>query len=123
MPGGVFAIEAAYPPVIATWSMNVRYGPFNITTFLAMACTLWIIVARLRGMTDSNGPLIYLIGIVAYSMAFPGCLEPRFIYVGSVAALFLRFEFMGGAFMKFVRLVDFLVLLYFLYSFATVLIL
>ena len=108
---------------MATWSVDVRYGPTNLTTILALGCTFWLVVARIRGMaTDSNWPLIYFIGIVGYTVLFPGNVDQRYIYLGSVAALFLRFEFMGGAFLKFVRLIDFLVSLYFLYAFATALI-
>jgi hypothetical protein len=110
-------------PFMATWTMDVRYEAFNITTVVALACSSALVYARLRGLSDSSWPLFYYIGIVAYSMLFPGHLEQRYIYLGSVAALFLRFEFMGGAFLKFVKLVDFLTLLYFLYIFATALIL
>lgn len=109
---------------LANWTMDVRFGPNNITTVLALSCTAWLVAARIRGLSAaSNWPLLYLLGIVGYTFLFPGNIEPRYLYLGSVAALFLRFEFMGGAFLKFVRLVDFLVSLYFLYAFATILIL
>lgn len=103
--------------------MDARFEAFNITTVLALGCSSILVFARLRGLADNSWPLIYYIGIVAYSMLFPGHLESRYIYLGSVAALFLRFEFMGGAFLKFIKLVDFLTLLYFLYALATALIL
>src|SRR5262249_1241372 len=107
-------------PPVGNWTMDARYGPSNITTVLAFSCTAWLVLARICGMAvDSNWPVIYFIGLVGYTLLFPGHLDARYIYLGSVAALFLRFEFMGGAFLKFVRLVDFLVSLYFLYAFAT----
>ena len=86
--------------------MDPRFAPFNITTMVALALTLWVVAARARGVRENNWPLLYYLGIVLYSYYYPGHLEPRWIYAGVVAALFLRFEFMGGAFLKFVRLVE-----------------
>jgi hypothetical protein len=101
--------------------MNISYTPFNVTTALAVVFTIWMIAARLRGSTENNWPLCYYAGIVFYSHFYPGNLEPRWIFTGTIASLFLRFEYMGGAFLKFVRLVDYLILALLLYGLAAML--
>ncbi len=101
--------------------MDTRYAPFNITTGVALLLTAWVAAARARGVRESNWPLLYYFGIFLYSNFYPGYLEPRWIYAGLVAALFLRFEFMGGAFLKLVRAVEYIILGFFLYTFATTL--
>ena len=100
--------------------MDIRFGPFNITTGIALALTLWIVIVRLRGSSESNWPLFYYLGVVIYGYLFPAVIEPRWIYSGVVTALFLRFEFMGGGFLKVVRVFEFVVLAYFLYALLTV---
>ena len=99
--------------------MDASYSAFNITTGLAIGCTVWIIGARWRGSVESNWPLFYYLGVVLYSYLFPEVIEPRWIYAGVVTALFLRFEFMGGFFLKMVRFFEYVVLLYFLVSMFT----
>lgn len=98
--------------------MDIRYSPFNITTALAIGCTLWIMAVRWRGSPESNWPLFYYLGVVVYSYLFPEPLEPRWIYAGVVTALFLRFEFMGGFPLKMVKGFEYVVLAYFLYAFG-----
>lgn len=95
------------------------YGAENITTALALAITIWMIAVRIRSRSESNLPLFYYLGVVVFSYLFPGVLEPRWIYAGVVTALFLRFEFMGGWFLKIVRGFEFIVLAYILIRFGT----
>jgi len=97
--------------------MDPRYSPFNITAALAIALTCWLFGARWRGPVDSNWPLLYYLGIVVYSYIFPEVLNPSWIYAGVLTALFLRFEFMGGILLKFVRALEILVLANFVYCF------
>jgi hypothetical protein len=100
--------------------MDPRYAPFNITTAVALVLTLWVMVARARGARESNWPLVYYLGIVLYSYQYPGYLEPRLIYAGVLAGLFLRFEFMGRGFARFVQAVEFIILGLFIYAFARI---
>ena len=88
------------------------YGAENITTVIALAVTVWMITARIRGAPESNWPLFYYLGIVLYSYLFEGAIAPRWIYFGVVTALFMRFEFMGGFFLKIIRVFEFVVLAY-----------
>lgn len=100
--------------------MDPRYAPFNITTAVALVLTLWVVAARIRGARESNWPLLYYLGIILYSYQYPGYLEPRLIYAGVLAGLFLRFEFMGRGFGKFVQAVEFIILGLFIYAFARI---
>jgi hypothetical protein len=98
--------------------MDSQYAPLNLTAAVALASTVWMLFARFRVTAESNWPLFYYLGVTLFSYAFPGYLEPAWVYAGVVAALFLRFEFMAGAFLKFVRVIEYVVLLYLLYAFA-----
>ncbi len=88
----------------------------DVTTAIVAALTVWMLVARYRGMIESNWPLLYYFGVVTYSWNYPGVLDSAWVYGGVVCALLLRFEFMGGVFLKIIRFIDFLVLLYVLYA-------
>ena len=101
--------------------MDTLYGPLGITTAIALVATAWLIVNRLRASSESNWPLFYYLGIVVYDYALPGFLDPRWIYAGVLIALFLRFEFMGGAFLKMVRAVEYVVFAYLLYTLFSIL--
>ena len=90
------------------------YGAENLTTALALALTVWVIAFRMRGGSESNMPLFYYLGVVVYSYMIPGVLEPRWVYAGVVTVLFLRFEFMGGWFLRLIRAFEFVVLAYLL---------
>jgi len=103
--------------------MDPRYSPFNISTALAIAFSFWIIRTRWRGSPESNLPLFYYLGTVVYSYVYPAVLPPPWIYAGSVAALFLRFEFMGGFVIKVVYLAESVVLWYFVFCFWSALVL
>ncbi len=91
--------------------MDPRFSVFNVTTAVLLGLTLWVLIARIRGVVESNWPLYYYAGVIGYSVVFPGYLDEAWIYAGVVCALLLRFEFMGGWFLKIIRTIDILVLL------------
>ena len=95
------------------------YGAENLTTALALGVSIWVIVIRVRADSESNIPLFYYLGIIVYSYLFADVLAPRWIYAGVVTALFLRFEFMGGWFLKVIRGFEFIVLAYMLIRFGS----
>lgn len=96
--------------------MDPRFAPFNITTAVLAGVTIWVLIARVRGMVESNWPLFYYIGVIAYTMFFPDYLDPAWVYSGVVCTLLLRFEFMGGVFLKLIRFLDIVVLVFLAYS-------
>ena len=75
----------------------------NVTTLLMVAITVWLIYNRQRGRLDSNWPLFYYIALVFYSKSFQDALHPNMVFIGVVAGLLLRFEFMGGPILIVVR--------------------
>lgn len=76
----------------------MRYAASNITTFVLLMLTIWTLVVRYKSRPDSNWPLIFYLLLVMYHQATPEGLNSFSIYVGVIAALFLRFEFMAGFF-------------------------
>ncbi len=96
--------------------MDPRFTVFNGSTVVFVAITVWVLSVRIRGVVDSNWPLFYYVAVVAYSAVFPGYLDPAFVYAGVVCALLLRFEFMGGFFLKIVRVIEIIVLAYYAYA-------
>ena len=96
--------------------MDPRFAGFNVTTGILAILTAWVLTARLRGVVESNWPMLYYVGVVFYSTIFPSVLDPAWIYAGVLCTLFLRFEFMGGFFLKVIRVLDVMVLIYLMYT-------
>ena len=88
---------------------------FNFITLMLMGLTVWLGVSRQRSKLESNWPLLYYVLLVGYLKFFEGSLDPYMVFVGVVSSLFLRFEFMGGWFLKFVRGTELFILAYVVY--------
>ncbi len=88
---------------------------FNFISAVLLGLTIWVGVSRFTSKLENNWPLFYYVFLVLYLKTFDRALDPYTIYVGVVSALFLRFEFMGGWFLKFVRTVEMAVLGYVVY--------
>ena len=76
-----------------------------------MALLCWVLVNRFTGRLDRSWPLIVWALVVVIANAYEGSVYPISIYVGVICALFLRFEFMGGLFLKVIRVVEALAIL------------
>lgn len=87
---------------------------FNFLTVCILVMTLLLIKSRFGSSPkfDSSWPLFYYGFLVFYTRSFEGEFENYFIFAGIVAALFLRFEFLGGWFLKIVRAVEVVALSY-----------
>lgn len=89
---------------------------FNFLTVLILVATLALVKSRIGGVGptkfDTSWPLFYYAGLVFYTRSFEGEYENYFIFAGILAALFLRFEFLGGLFLKVVRTVELVALGY-----------
>ncbi|MDX2149293.1 MAG: hypothetical protein SFV54_01055 [Bryobacteraceae bacterium] len=85
----------------------------NTITLIVLLATLWLAYYRYAGRLDSNLPLFYYVAVVVYMNSFEGILDPPMVYGAVVAALLLRFEFMGGFFLWIVRAIEVLYFLYF----------
>jgi hypothetical protein len=87
--------------------MSFQFTWFNVATLVLIGLTAWVISARLRGRLESNWPLLYYALVVVYWQVFPGGLNSYWIFAGVVSAALLRFEFLGGVILTFVRVVEF----------------
>ena len=74
--------------------------------------TLWVMRARFREAHDISWPLVYYFVLVIFVRAREGEFNNYWIFTGVLAALVLRYEFIGGFVLKAVRLIEFVVLAY-----------
>ncbi|MGH9723080.1 MAG: hypothetical protein ACRD8O_22955 [Bryobacteraceae bacterium] len=95
--------------------MPFEFSFFNFFTLIIAVLTIWLIRSRMGGAHESNWPLLYYFILVMYIRGFEGQFDNRVIFAGIVAALFLRFEFLGGFFLKFFKFVEFVVHAYMLF--------
>ena len=72
---------------------------FIVATIGLLAMSFWLIVFRFTGKADSNWPLIFW-GLAAAHVQTFEALNPYVVWYGATAALFLRFEFLGRAFVR-----------------------
>lgn len=79
---------------------------FNITTFLLLALTVWTIYSRYRTRLENNWPLFYYLALVAYTRKFEQVMDFNYVLVAIVCAALLRFEFLGGWFVKVLQFVE-----------------
>ena len=70
--------------------------------------TVWIIRRRFTRPPDWNLALGYYFALVLYARSFEGLLSNNVIFIGTVVALFIRFEFLGKHFFNAFRFMEFL---------------
>ena len=77
-----------------------------------IALTIWVMRARFSSPIDTPWPLLYYLGLVLFVRANEGEFNNYWIFAGVLSALFLRYEFMAGIFLKTMRAGEFAVHLY-----------
>lgn len=82
--------------------MEFNATSLNVTQMLVAALAVIAIVLVMRKRYDSNIPLLFYFVLIAFNNMTERETNPYLLYVGLVLAMLLRFEFMGGAFVKFV---------------------
>ena len=92
--------------------MYIQITLFNIVTLFLMAATLFVAVKRFSARIDSNLPLSYYGLLLAYWRGNAYTLDNYWVLGGLLCGLLLRFEFLGGAIEKLIRLLEQLVFLY-----------
>ncbi|MCC7235803.1 MAG: hypothetical protein IT163_10900 [Bryobacterales bacterium] len=97
----------------------MRYAASNVTTFVMLMFTVWIIITRFRAKPDNNWPLFYYLAVVSFHLSVPGFLNEWILYAGVVSALLLRFEFLGGFAGGFVRVLELVCLAGLAYQFGS----
>lgn len=75
---------------------------FNLTELLVVALAIVAAVLVMRKRYESNVPLLFYFVLIVFNSFADGLINPYLLYAGLVLALVLRFEFMGGGFVKFV---------------------
>jgi hypothetical protein len=93
----------------------VQIPDFSVLTATFMAMTAGLLYFRLNRSCESNWPLFYYLLAVIYAKWFEGTLNDYALYAAVIAALLLRFEFMGGWIIRILQAGEFGLLLYFLY--------
>ena len=81
-----------------------------------MAATLGITARRLTASPDSNWPLAYYGLLLSYWRGYMYTLDNYWVIGGVLCGLLLRFEFLGGAIEKIIRVLELLVFGYIVYS-------
>ena len=76
---------------------------FRNITLLVMTATIWVAYARFHSRLDSTWPLLYYTVLMLYWRNVDGSFDSYWMYVGLISALLLRFEFLGGLPLKFIR--------------------
>jgi hypothetical protein len=92
--------------------MTLNFSNEGLLTMILVGLTVWLAIARNRIRLENNWPLVYYLLLVLYQKRYPDNIEPIWVYIGVVTALFLRFEFVGGIVTKFLRGVELVVLAY-----------
>jgi hypothetical protein len=92
--------------------MHFRFGDSEVLALVACTITVWLFAVRGKLPIESNWPLIYYLGMVLYQKTGGKFLDPRFIYVGVVCAMLIRFEFLATGFIKFFRVLESITLIY-----------
>ncbi|MBI4903276.1 MAG: hypothetical protein HY820_06565 [Acidobacteria bacterium] len=92
---------------------------FNITTLIMLALTVWSINSRYRTRLENNWPLFYYLGLVLYTRKFDTVLEFNYVLLAIICATLLRFEFLGGWFVKVLQFVETAILVYVIIRFIS----
>jgi hypothetical protein len=91
--------------------MRFRADNFGVSIALLMAATIFMMVVRGRKPLESNWPLYYWLLMLIVSLTYE-TWDTRAILAGAVAGLLLRFEFLGSAFVKLFRFIEYCVWIY-----------
>ena len=79
---------------------------------IMVGLTLWIMRVRFTSRIDTPWPMLYYIALVLFVRTNEGEFNNYIIFAGVIAALFMRYEFMGGFILKLFRVTEFLVHVY-----------
>jgi hypothetical protein len=79
---------------------------------IMIGLTIWVMRTRFTSKLDTSWPLLYYLVLVLFVRANEGEFNNYWIFIGVASALFLRYEFIGGVFMKIFRGLEFAVHLY-----------
>ena len=84
----------------------------NLVVWTFIGLTLYTMRRRWVGDFESNWALVYYLVLVLFIRTLEGEFNNFIVFAAIVSALFLRFEFLGGWFLRFFRLTEFVCLCY-----------
>lgn len=71
-----------------------------------LAGAVWLMATRFRLAIDSNGPLAFYAGVVLFLNSYQGTMNAYVVYVATICALLVRFEFLNDRIITLVRLLE-----------------
>lgn len=84
---------------------------FSVTTVLVMACAAFVAYIRMKNWLDSNVPIFFYVGLLAYARYFGDNKIPMWlILTGFGLTLLLRFEFMSLFFVRVTKVFEYVAL-------------
>lgn len=86
--------------------MYFRFTLFNSITLFIMALTTGMIYARFRYRLETTWLLAYYLIVAGFWLGFEGSLAAPWVIGGIACGVLLRFEFMGGAALNGVRVLE-----------------
>lgn len=86
--------------------MHILQTDFGILTILVIVITLWFAFIRSNLSSESNWPLIYWTGMVAYSLYSADLIHPYIMFGGTFLALMIRFEFLTQKIIRFLYVLE-----------------
>src|SRR5260370_8940070 len=89
--------------------MDVEIPIFNVVDPILMGGAGLVAIKRFSGRKDSNWPLGYYGVLLAYWRGYAYTLDTYWVMGGLLCGLMLRFEFLGGAAEKLIRVLEVLV--------------
>jgi hypothetical protein len=93
--------------------MKFRATNFTDSVFLLVAFTIFMIGVRNKKSLDNNWPMIYWLLVFIFTISRPeDSFDYRYVLIGVLAAMLLRFEFMNDAFVKVFRTVELAAFIY-----------
>lgn len=92
--------------------MSLRFTDLELLALLVCGIACWLFVARGRIAAESNGPLLFYLGMVFYQKTAGQFLDANFIYAGVVCAMMIRFEFMSKGVVKTFRFIEGVCIIY-----------
>jgi hypothetical protein len=96
--------------------MRLRTTDLGVLSIIVFLITLWLLFARPGMRSESNWPLFYYLGLVAYVRTVGSFIEPYVVYASVITAMLIRFEFLSTGFVKFLRFIESVCLLYVLWQ-------
>ena len=79
---------------------------YSFTTSLLMIFAVFVLYTRTKNWLESNVPILFYLLMLAWVKSYADHVPALPLYIGLGIALLLRFEFMGKAFVRFLKFAE-----------------